>query len=107
MYNGFTLYVPKNTTKFLERMADALDPNAPTEQDAIKWVYTNTRKSIFFTLTSTFLIFYCKIWGTSLLEAMTKSLLEQNVLPEGVDREKLTDRTLRQSDEPIIKCDAK
>ncbi len=38
LYNGYSLVVPKNTTHFLERMADAADPNAPTEEDAIRWV---------------------------------------------------------------------
>src|SRR4030043_1030151 len=28
LYNGYVLHVPHDTTTFLERMADALDPNA-------------------------------------------------------------------------------
>lgn len=104
LYNGYALYVPKDTTKFLERMADALDPNAPTEADAIEWIRKNARRSFSARLVSGMLTFYCKIWGTSLLESMTKAILLQNELP-GIDKGKLIDKSLKKRmDDDAIKC---
>lgn len=103
MYNGYALFVPEKTTKFLERMADALDPDAPTEEDAIRWVHRNARTSVGPKIISASLTFYCRIWGTRLLEAMTKNILEQNALP-GIDKEKLIDRSLKKPNSPAITC---
>jgi death-on-curing family protein len=105
MYNGFNLFVPKDTTGFLEKMADALNPSAPTEQDAIDWVRKNTTKSVLYLLTCTFLTYYCRFRGTGFLEAVTRTVLEENLFPVGLDKEKLTDHTLGKGTEPLIKCD--
>jgi death-on-curing family protein len=105
LYNGYSIIVPKDTTQFLERMADAVDPNAPTEKDAIKWVKDNSRKSVMGSLISSVLTVYCRIWGTHLIETMTANLLEQNVWPVGLDKDKLTDKKLlKEKQTPAIQC---
>jgi death-on-curing family protein len=102
LFNGFYLTVPNDTTKFLERMADALDPKAPSEHDAIVWIKRNCRKSVSASLISNTLTIYCRLRGTHLLEVMTTMMLEQGLFPEGLDKNKLTDKTLKQ--QPIIAC---
>ena len=104
MYNGYSLNVPKDTTRFLERMADAVNPDAPTEIDAIAWVRRNAGKSLWAFIISEVLTVFCKVWGTDFLETMTKTMLEQNALP-GIDKNQLVDRNLkRKKIQPAIAC---
>ncbi len=56
-----------------------------------------------FSLFSFLLTFYCKFFGTDLLEGVTKNLLENDVFPDGLDKKKLVDKTLQKSD-VAIKC---
>ena len=60
MYNGYVLRVPPDTARFLEKMADALDPTAPSEIDAIKWIKKNSRKEFEGIITYLILILFCK-----------------------------------------------
>jgi death-on-curing protein len=94
LYNGYVLHVPDNTTVFLEKMADALDPDAPTEKDAVDWVKKNSKSNIFGSLTHATLLIYCKLQGKGFLPSFTQVLLEQNAIPY-IDKEKLVDKTLR------------
>jgi death-on-curing family protein len=94
MYNGCVLHVPDDTTVFLERMADALDPDAPTEKDAIEWVKRNAKASVSASFNHAILVFYCKLSGKGFIPSFTKVLLEQNAIPY-LDKEKLIDKTLR------------
>jgi hypothetical protein len=104
LYNGYSLVIPEDTTKFLETMADAMDPNAPSEKDAIAWVKTNCRKSVPASFISTMLTVYCRIWGIGLLETMTTTLLEQTAWP-GIDKNKLIDKTLmKEKNKPAVTC---
>jgi death-on-curing family protein len=94
LYNGYVLHVPDDTTIFLERMADALDPKAPTEKDSIGWVKKNAKSSISASFTHALMVFYCKLQGKGFVPSFTRVLLEQNAIPY-VDKEKLVDKTLR------------
>lgn len=94
MYNGYVLHVPYDTTVFLEKMADALDPSAPTERDAIAWVKKYSTLSFFASLMNLILAGYCKLQGMGFITAITPIILEQNSIPY-IDKEKLIDKTLR------------
>jgi hypothetical protein len=94
-FNGFALHIPHDTTPFLEQMADAANPNAPTEKDAIMWVRKNSKREISPALVNGALTIYCKLWGTKYIEYMTVVMLERNSLPY-VDSEKLVDKTLKE-----------
>lgn len=93
VYNGYYLNVPQDTTKFLERMADALDPKAPTEKNAINWVINNSKKSVGASILSIMLETICKYLGTTFLEYLTTNLLERGFLP--MEKSKLIDKTLK------------
>lgn len=94
MFNGHVLHVPHDTSKFLERMANAADPEAPTEKDAINWIKKNSKKEFFAIITNAILIFYCKLQGAGFIVQLTPIMLEQNSIPY-LDKEKLIDKTLR------------
>lgn len=94
MFNGYFLHVPHDTSKFLEKMADAADPEAPTEIDAIEWIKKNSQRDAFAMMTNMLLIFYCKLQGAGAIARLTPIMLEQNSIPY-VDKEKLVDKTLR------------
>lgn len=94
MFNGYVLHVPKDTTKFLERMADAADPLAPTEKEAIAWINKNSKRDLSAIIYNALLIFYCKLQGAGIIVALTPIILEQNSIPY-IDKEKLVDKTLR------------
>ena len=86
--------MPDNTSKFLERMADALDPDAPTEKDAINWIRNNSKRHSGAMLINVILTIYCRLQGTGFIVQLTPIILEQNSIPY-VDKEKLVDKTLR------------
>jgi death-on-curing family protein len=94
MNNGYTLHVPPDTARFLEKMADALDPTAPSEADAIKWIKINARREFNSMVWYLMLILFCKLQGTGIIEAVTPGMLERDMIP-CIDKEKLTDRTLK------------
>jgi death-on-curing family protein len=101
MFNGYALHVPKDTTPFLEKMADASNPSAPTEKDAIEWVKRNSKKEFLPAFTNVLLIVYCKLWGTGFIENMATIILEQNALPY-MDKDNLIDKNLKKPKEPSI-----
>jgi death-on-curing protein len=92
-FNGKLLKLPQDSAKFLEKMADAKDPNAPTEIDAIKWVKMHTTSSLYFSFMNILLTVYCKTQGFAYLEQLTRIILSRDILPY-VDQEKLIDRKL-------------
>jgi death-on-curing family protein len=103
-FNGYSLVVPKNTAQFLERMADAADPNAPTEEDAIEWVKCYAKGGSFLAVvTYLALTFFCKIFGDNFLEFMTIRILEEGEWV-GLEKEKLVDKTWLKHKEPPITC---
>ena len=95
MYNGYVLHVPTDTAKFLEQMADALNPNAPTEFDAINWIKKNAKMSSGSISIYMLLLLFCKLQGIGIIEAVTPSMLE-NSLPY-INKEKLIDKTLKKT----------
>jgi len=92
-FNGKVLKIPKDCAKFLEKMADAKNPDAPTEIDAIEWVKTHTTSNILSSFTNILFTFYIKTRGLVFLTEWTKVILARDILPY-VDREKLIDRKL-------------
>ena len=94
MFNGRILYVPHDTSKFLDKMADAADPKAPTEKDAIAWIIKHSKRDIFAILNNMFLVLYCKLQGAGFIVQLTPIMLEQNSIPY-IDKEKLVDKKLR------------
>ena len=74
-------------------MADANDPDAPTEIDAIKWVREHTVSDLVAYIQRFMLTFYCKTQGFAYLKQLTKIILERDILPY-VDSEALIDRKL-------------
>lgn len=94
MFNGYVLRVPHDASKFLERMADATNPEAPTEKDAIAWIKKNSKRDVFALITNVIIGFYCKLQGAGYITQLTPIILEQNAIPY-VDKEKLVDKTLR------------
>ena len=42
LYNGYSFDIPKDSANFIARIADSTKPNAPTEEDVIKWVKAHT-----------------------------------------------------------------
>lgn len=92
-FNGKVLRIPKDCVRFLETMADAMNPNAPTEKDAIEWVKKYTTSSIFSSLLNVMLTFYYKTRGLVYLERLTEMILSRDILPY-VHREALIDKKL-------------
>jgi len=92
-FNGKLLKLPQNSAKFLEKMADAKDPYAPTEKDAIEWIKRHTTSSFYFSFMNALLTVYCKTQGFGYLEQLTKITLERDILPY-VRKESLIDRKL-------------
>ena len=92
LFNGKILKIPKDCAEFLEKMADAKNPNAPTETDAIEWIKKHTTSNIFSSFTNIMLTFYCKTQGWAYLERLTPIILSRD-LPY-VDQEKLIDKKL-------------
>jgi hypothetical protein len=94
MYNGYVLRVPPDTAIFLGKMADALNPDAPSEIDAINWIKKNSKMN-FGSITNYMILFlFCKLQGIGIIEAVTPSMLERDTIPY-IDKEKLTDKTLK------------
>lgn len=93
IYNGYTLHVPSNTAKFLEKMADALDPTAPTENDAINWIKRNAKIDFGSVTIHGVLVLFCKLQGIGIIEAVTPGMLE-NSIPY-INKEELMDKSLR------------
>jgi death-on-curing family protein len=92
-FNGKLLKIPEDCAKFLAKMADAQDRNAPTEIDTIKWVRRHTTSSVSSLLINLILTFYCKTQGWAYLKQLTQMILSMDVLPY-VNQEKLIDRKL-------------
>jgi death-on-curing family protein len=92
-FNGKLLRIPKDCVKFLERMADANNPNAPTEIDAIEWVKKHTASSLFAYFQNIMLTFYCKTQGLAYLKQLTQVILDRDILPY-VDQKALVDERL-------------
>jgi death-on-curing family protein len=92
-FNGKFLRIPEDCTKFLESMADASNPNAPTEIDAIQWVRKNSVPDISAFVQNVILTFYCKAQGLGFIKELTKIILERDILPF-VRSEVLIDRKL-------------
>jgi death on curing protein len=105
MINGYMLNPPQNTTTvFLEKMADALDPDAPTEKDAIAWVRQHSKMdgSALFTYAS--LSFACFLVGTDYIAYWIQGMLDTDTLPYR-DKDKLVDKTLRNGmSKPVSIC---
>lgn len=94
MFNGYVLHVPDNTSSFLEKMADAADPNPLYEKDAVAWIMKNCKRSFGSWIINMFLVIYCKLQGAGFITYLTPIMLEQNSIPY-VDKEKLVDKNLR------------
>jgi death-on-curing family protein len=92
-FNGKVLKIPEDCVKFLEKMADAKDPNAPTEEDAIEWIEKFTASSIYPFIMNLILTFYCKTQGWAYLEQLTKLMLSRDILPY-LDKNALIDKKL-------------
>jgi death-on-curing protein len=92
-FNGKLLKPPQDSAKFLEKMADAEDPNAPTEIDAIEWVKRHTSSSLSSSFINVILTFYCKTQGWAYLRQLTRTILDMDILPY-VNKETLVDRKL-------------
>ncbi len=95
VYNGYALHVPPDTARFLEKMADALDPTAPLEIDAINWIKKNTKMDFGSITINLLLILFCKAQGIGLIEAVTPGMLE-NSIPY-INKEELTDTALKKA----------
>lgn len=74
-------------------MADAKNPNAPTEADAITWIRKNSASDLSAFFTNTFLTVYSKAQGWGFLPEVTKIVLSQDILPN-INQEALIDRKL-------------
>jgi len=92
-FNGKLLRIPKDCAKFLEKMADANNPNAPTETDAIQWIKKHTISDIFSYFTNVMLTFYCKTQGWAYLKQLTQIILSSDILPY-VDQKTMIDKRL-------------
>jgi death-on-curing family protein len=92
-FNGMFLKTPPDCASFLERMADAQNPKAPTEVDAINWVKKNSSRSLFGAILNIVYTFYCRSQGMGFLEQVTPIILSRNIIPY-VDQETLVDRKL-------------
>lgn len=93
MFNGKILEIPDDCAEFLEKMADAKNPNAPTEKDTIDWIKAHTTSSIVASFTNMLLTFYCKTQGWAYLEQVTRMILDRDIIPY-VKKETLIDRKL-------------
>lgn len=78
-YNGYVLEIPKDSAKFLLALADTNNPNAPNEQEVIKWVKENSHKSHFSIFLNWMLSLVIKFGFP--LEEYTKTILKQEMLP--------------------------
>jgi death-on-curing protein len=92
-YNGLYLKVPPDCAKYLECMADAQNPNAPTEPDAIEWVKKYAEKSLFSRATNFIYSLGYRTLGKDYLAQTTKTILERDVIPY-LDQKKLIDYEL-------------
>jgi death-on-curing family protein len=93
LLNGKFLSLPKDCTQYLERMADAKNPNAPTEADAIDCVRKNSASNFFSTFMNVICSFYLRTQGHGYLPQLTRTILDQDILPS-IRREELIDRNL-------------
>jgi death-on-curing protein len=93
LFNGKLLKIPKDCASFLGRMADANDPNAPTEIDAIEWIKKYTTSSLFSYVQNIILTFYCKTQGLAYLKQLTQIILDRDILPY-VNQKALVDKKL-------------
>jgi len=92
-YNGLLLRIPSDCAKYLECMADANNPKAPTEPDAVDWVKRNAEHNLFGSLANAFYSLNYRLFGPVFFVQLTKTILERNALPY-VDRKKLIDQDL-------------
>jgi death-on-curing family protein len=92
-FNGKVLKLPKDSTQFLERMADAKNPNAPTEADAITWIRKNSSSDLSAFFTNILLTVYNKAKVSAFLPELTKIILSQDILPS-IDQKALIDKKL-------------
>jgi death-on-curing family protein len=63
LFNGKFLNAPTDCTQYLERMADAVNPRAPTEADAISWVRKHSSSNFLSSIMNGLLTFYLKTQG--------------------------------------------
>jgi death-on-curing protein len=96
LFNGKHLNIPKDCARFLEKMADANDPTAPTEADAIKWIRENAVSDLGASFINLMLTFYCKTQGWAYLKQATKMILDRDIVPY-IDKEMLIDRKLMEA----------
>jgi death-on-curing family protein len=96
LYNGYYLRPPPDTAKFLEKMADAQNPAAPTESDAINWIIKHTNRNPFSLFVYLLVLYYCKTQGIGILMGLTSMMLEQNQIPF-VKSEELIDQSLKKA----------
>jgi death-on-curing protein len=92
-YNGYHLRIPPDCAKYLENMADAKNPNAPTEADAINWIRKNAVHNMSSGINSFMYALGYRMVGRDYFVYLTKTILDRDVIPY-IDRKKLVDYDL-------------
>lgn len=92
-FNGLYLKIPPDCAKYLECMADAQNPNAPTELDAIVWVKKNAERTVGSRLNGLIWSVAYSLFGKDYFVELTREMLAMDIIPY-VDQKKLIDYDL-------------
>jgi death-on-curing protein len=86
LYNGYYLKIPQDSARFLERVADSKDSNAPNERDVINWIRKHSGRDLAYFILNLSLSISIKFLGLE-IGMYTKFLLEREVLPSSIRKE--------------------
>ena len=86
LYNGYYLKIPPDSAKFLKRVADLEDNNAPNQEDVINWIRKHSGRKLVNMIFNLSLTISITALGLDIGE-YTSFLLEREILPKEIRKE--------------------